>query len=43
MVEELRQNNSSNEKKIILAKFHDSDSALFNKLMDYVYSFDKKY
>ncbi|MDR0857237.1 MAG: hypothetical protein LBM76_02520 [Mycoplasmataceae bacterium] len=40
---ELRNDNSVNNKKVILKKYYEQDNALFNKLMDYVYSFDKKY
>jgi hypothetical protein len=43
LTNELRLINSSNEKKEILAKYYSSNPVLFNKLMDFSYSFDKKY
>jgi hypothetical protein len=43
LTNELQNINSSNEKKIILEKYLNKDPALFNNLMDYIYSYDKRY
>jgi hypothetical protein len=43
LVNELKDNNSSIEKKNILKKYYALNPTLFNKFMDYVYSYDKKY
>ncbi|GMO16878.1 MAG: hypothetical protein Ta2E_08150 [Mycoplasmoidaceae bacterium] len=43
LTDELQNNNSSNDKKVILSKYLNKNEELFNKLMDYVFSYDKKY
>jgi len=43
LVNELQNNNSTNDKKNILNNYYLRDKELFSKFMDYIYSFDKKY
>ncbi|GHU50385.1 hypothetical protein FACS189459_4180 [Bacilli bacterium] len=39
----LKQSNSSNEKKIVLNHFFNENNLLFDKIFDYILSYDKKY
>ncbi|MDR3249534.1 MAG: hypothetical protein LBS95_00430 [Mycoplasmataceae bacterium] len=43
LVNELKNNNSSIQKKEILNKYYLQNIDLFNKFADYIYSYDKKY
>jgi hypothetical protein len=43
LIGELKSSNSSLNKKAILNKYLNLNQDLFNRLMDYTYSYDKKY
>jgi hypothetical protein len=43
LVNDVKNSNSSNEKRVILNKHYQINEELFKKFMDYIYSYDKKY
>jgi hypothetical protein len=43
IVLELQASNSVIDKTMILQKYHDLNPEFFEKIFDYIYSYDKKY